>query len=135
MSSNDAGKAEGYIGKGMPRAATRRLVSGRGRYVDDISLKGELHAAFLRSPRPHASFKILETTEAKAVDGVIAVRGLDLQTGFLFPLRIHYGVIRFPPAPRFKAPQGCAGRRHDPGPGAYFELNSLNLSPSFAGAA
>jgi aerobic carbon-monoxide dehydrogenase large subunit len=73
MSSNDAGKAAGYIGKGMPRVATRRLVSGRGRYVDDISLKGELHAAFLRSPRPHASFKILETTEAGAVDGVIAV--------------------------------------------------------------
>ncbi len=41
MSSNGAGKAAGYIGKGMPRAATRRLVSGRGRYVDDISLKGD----------------------------------------------------------------------------------------------
>ena len=73
MSSSDADKAAGYIGKGMPRVATRRLVSGRGRYLDDISLKGELHAAFLRSPRSHASFSIVETTEAKAVDGVIAV--------------------------------------------------------------
>jgi aerobic carbon-monoxide dehydrogenase large subunit len=73
MSSSDADKAAGYIGKGMPRVATRRLVSGRGRYLDDISLKGELHASFLRSPRSHASFSIVETTEAKAVDGVIAV--------------------------------------------------------------
>jgi hypothetical protein len=34
-----------------------------------------------------------------------------------------------------KAAQGCAGRRHDPGPGAYFKLSSLNLNPAFAGAA
>ena len=69
------------------------------------------------------------------VAGVTAVRGLDLQTGFLFPLRMHYGVFRFPRTPRLKAAKGCAGRRHDPGPGAYFELNSLNLNPAFAGAA
>lgn len=56
----------------MPRAATRRLVSGRGRYVDDITLKGELHAAFLRSPYPHAAFKI-DATDAAAIEGVVCV--------------------------------------------------------------
>jgi carbon-monoxide dehydrogenase large subunit len=40
----------------MPRAATKRLVAGHGRYLDDISIKGEYYAAFLRSPYPHASF-------------------------------------------------------------------------------
>jgi hypothetical protein len=69
------------------------------------------------------------------VPGVTAVRGLDLKTGFLLTRRIHYGVIRFPAAPRFKTLQGCAGRRHDPGPGAYFKLSGLTLTPSFAGAA
>lgn len=61
------------IGRPMPRSTTRRLVAGRGKYVDDFSLKGELQVAFLRSPRPHASFKIVDTTEASASDGVVAV--------------------------------------------------------------
>jgi len=60
----------------MPRAATRRLVSGRGQYVDDIGLKGELHAAFLRSPYPHAAFKI-DAADAAALDGVVRVLTAD----------------------------------------------------------
>jgi carbon-monoxide dehydrogenase large subunit len=56
----------------MPHAATRRLVCGRGHYVDDITLKGELHAAFLRSPYPHAAFTIVDT-EAVALEGVVRV--------------------------------------------------------------
>jgi carbon-monoxide dehydrogenase large subunit len=73
MNGTDAPVGARYIGAAMPRAATRRLVAGRGQYTDDISLKGELHAAFLRSPWPHATFNIVDTREASAVDGVIAV--------------------------------------------------------------
>jgi len=61
------------IGRPMPRAATRRLVAGRGRYVDDITMKGELHAAFLRSPHAHATFRIADTTRASAVAGVVRI--------------------------------------------------------------
>src|SRR4051812_43490403 len=61
------------IGRPMPRAATRRLVSGRGRYLDDFSLKGELQAAFLRSPHAHASFRVSDVSAALAIDGVVAV--------------------------------------------------------------
>jgi carbon-monoxide dehydrogenase large subunit len=61
------------IGRPMPRAATRRLVAGRGRYVDDITMKGELHAAFLRSPHAHATFKIVDTARASAIRGVVRV--------------------------------------------------------------
>jgi carbon-monoxide dehydrogenase large subunit len=38
------------IGRSMPRGATRRFAAGDGRCLDDVSVKGELHAAFLRSP-------------------------------------------------------------------------------------
>ena len=48
--------SDGWIGRPLPRAETRRLVAGRGRYVDDVPARGEVHAAFLRSPYPHASF-------------------------------------------------------------------------------
>ena len=57
----------------MPRAATRRLVSGRGRYVDDIPAKGEFYAAFLRSPHAHAAFKIVNVSGAEALPGVVRV--------------------------------------------------------------
>jgi carbon-monoxide dehydrogenase large subunit len=67
------GAAQPEIGRSIPRAATRRLVTGRGRYVDDISLKGELFAAFLRSPYPHAEFEITDLAGATAIPGVVQV--------------------------------------------------------------
>ena len=63
---------EGWIGRRMPREDTRRLVKGAGRYVDDLACRGELHAAFLRSPYPHAGFRV-DLSQAKALDGVAAV--------------------------------------------------------------
>jgi carbon-monoxide dehydrogenase large subunit len=64
---------DGWIGRPMPRAATRRLIEGRGRYTDDNAAKGELHAAFLRSPFPHAAFRITGCDAARALPGVRAV--------------------------------------------------------------
>lgn len=61
------------IGRAMPRASTRRLVAGRGRYLDDISLKGELHASFLRSPHAQATFTVRDISAALAIDGVVHV--------------------------------------------------------------
>ncbi len=62
-----------HIGQPLPRAATARLVAGRGSYLDDVSARGELHAAFLRSPYPHAGFRITGTAAASALPGVVAV--------------------------------------------------------------
>jgi carbon-monoxide dehydrogenase large subunit len=61
----------------MPRAATKRLVAGRGRYLDDISMKGEYYAAFLRSPYPHASFAVTDIAAATAHSGVVRVLTAD----------------------------------------------------------
>ena len=65
--------ADGWIGRPQPRLATRRLVAGRGRYLDDVAAKGELHAAFLRSPFPHACFRIADVAAARSLPGVAAV--------------------------------------------------------------
>ena len=70
-SSKNSGHLE--IGRAMPRASTRRLVAGRGRYLDDISLKGELHASFLRSPHAQATFAVRDISAALAIDGVVHV--------------------------------------------------------------
>ena len=43
-----------YIGKSIPRPNARKLVEGRGQYVDDVILPRMVHVAFVRSPHAHA---------------------------------------------------------------------------------
>ena len=49
------------------------LIQGEGRYVDDIRLPGELHAAFVRSPYARARIGAIDASEALGMDGVRAV--------------------------------------------------------------
>ena len=63
----------GYIGKSIPRANARRLLQGRGIYVDDLRLPRLAHVVFFRSPHAHARIKRLEFTAARSMAGVIAV--------------------------------------------------------------
>ncbi len=45
---------ERLMGTSVQRVEDPRILTGRGRYVDDLQLPGTLHAAFVRSPFPHA---------------------------------------------------------------------------------
>jgi aerobic carbon-monoxide dehydrogenase large subunit len=68
-----------YIGKTVPRPNAAKLVQGRGRYVDDITLPRMLHVAFVRSPHAHARITAMDTEAALAVDGVRRIfKGADL---------------------------------------------------------
>ena len=42
------------IGQPMPRTEDPRLVTGRGRFTDDVALPGQLYGHVLRSPHAHA---------------------------------------------------------------------------------
>ena len=42
------------VGSPLPRPDDPRLLTGRGRYVDDVTLPRMVHAAFVRSPHAHA---------------------------------------------------------------------------------
>ncbi len=48
------------IGASVVRKEDRRLITGKGRYVDDIKLQGMTHAHFIRSPHAHARVKHIE---------------------------------------------------------------------------
>ena len=61
------------IGRRLPRKEDQRLLTGAGRFVDDLRFEGELHAAFLRAPHAHARIEAVETTEAMAMPGVSGV--------------------------------------------------------------
>ncbi len=61
------------IGDRAERKEDRRLVAGRGRFIDDIDPPGGLHATVLRSTRAHARLRNIDTDAALDVDGVVAV--------------------------------------------------------------
>ncbi|MGH7334968.1 MAG: molybdopterin-dependent oxidoreductase [Candidatus Rokuibacteriota bacterium] len=66
-------EGDGYIGRSVVRPQTARLVAGRGTFTDDVKLPRMLHAAFVRSPHAHARIVDIETAEALALPGVVAV--------------------------------------------------------------
>jgi len=62
-----------YAGARINRVEDARLLSGRGTFVDDVSLPGMLHACFVRSPLPRATIRSIDTKAALAMPGVHAV--------------------------------------------------------------
>jgi len=68
------------VGARVKRAEDPRILTGRGRYIDDVVLPGMLHGAFLRSVVPHAVLVSVDTAEARALPGVVAIyTGEDLK--------------------------------------------------------
>jgi 2-furoyl-CoA dehydrogenase large subunit len=66
--------AAGWVGRSIERVEDAALVSGRGRYIDDLGVRrGTLHAAILRSPHAHAFIRSVDATAARAAPGVAAV--------------------------------------------------------------
>ena len=61
------------IGQPVRRREDLRLITGQGRYTDDLKLPGQAYAAMVRSPHAHAVLRAIDTTAARAVPGVIAV--------------------------------------------------------------
>jgi len=69
-----------YIGRSVPRPNARKLVEGRGQYVDDIVLPRMLHVAFVRSPHAHARIESIDASAALKMPGVVRVfTGKDLE--------------------------------------------------------
>src|SRR5215469_9435133 len=73
MDETRSTRREPFIGRPMPRLEDARLVTGRGRYTDDVSYPGETFAAFVRSPHPHARIVAIEADAARALPGVLTV--------------------------------------------------------------
>src|SRR6201992_805769 len=86
MSATTTGNGAGakFVGQSMRRKEDPRLITGQGSYVDDISLPGQLWAAWVRSPEAHAKISAIDTSAAKERPGVVAVytnADLDMEAG------------------------------------------------------
>ena len=64
---------DNYVGQRVKRTEDPRLIKGLAHYVDDISLPGTLHVAFVRSYYAHAKINGIDTSEALSAPGVVAV--------------------------------------------------------------
>jgi carbon-monoxide dehydrogenase large subunit len=59
-----------WFGAAVKRKEDRPLLAGRGRFIDDVRLPGTFHAAFVRSPHPHANIRGINTAAAKKLADV-----------------------------------------------------------------
>jgi len=75
------------IGKPVRRKEDARLLTGAGRFGDDVNLPGQAHAAFVRSPHAHARIGAIDIAAALGVPGVLAVlTGADAAADGLRPI-------------------------------------------------
>ena len=87
-------------GKAVRRIEDPALVTGRGRFTDDVAPAGQVHLAFARSTYAHARILSIDVDGALALPGVLAVyTGADLVAAGVKPL----------PGGGFKRPDGSPG--------------------------
>ena len=71
---NDIGEVMKFgIGQPLRRFEDERLLTGRGRYQDDVVLPRQAWCVFVRSPHAHARIGGIDAAAARAAPGVLAV--------------------------------------------------------------
>jgi carbon-monoxide dehydrogenase large subunit len=77
------------IGQPVQRVEDHRFITGRGRYVDDITLPQQAYGVVVMSPHGHARIRKIDTSKALKAEGVLCVlTAADLATdniGMLIP--------------------------------------------------
>jgi aerobic carbon-monoxide dehydrogenase large subunit len=59
------GTAARWVGERMPRLEDQRMITGHGRYVDDLQKPGMVHAAFVRSTVARGRITDMDVSEAR----------------------------------------------------------------------
>ena len=97
-----------HVGQALRRKEDPRMITGRGRYIDDISVPGTLWMALVRSPEAHARITSIDTSGAAARDDVVAVFTADDLTGdFAGPLPMVWA----PPGVEINTPENWPLKR------------------------
>ena len=85
------------IGQPVRRKEDERLLTGQGRYGDDLVLPDVAHAVFVRSPHAHARIVSIGRQAALAAPGVLAVlTGADYAADSLRPIPHNVGLMQPP---------------------------------------
>jgi aerobic carbon-monoxide dehydrogenase large subunit len=93
-------------GRSVRRVEDQALLTGAGVFADDVSLPGEAHVCFLRSPYPHARLVAIDTAAASTMSGVLAiVTGADLVAAGVKPLPLSIDFKRSDGSPTASPPR------------------------------
>jgi aerobic carbon-monoxide dehydrogenase large subunit len=65
------------ISRPVRRREDARLITGRGRFADDINLPGQTWAAFVRSSVSHGEIRAIDVTACREAEGVVGVFTID----------------------------------------------------------
>jgi aerobic carbon-monoxide dehydrogenase large subunit len=126
------------IGQPMRRHEDVRLLTGRGRYTDDITLPRMSHAFVLRSPMAHALIKRVDTATARRMPGVLlALTGEDVRTDGLGDLPCTTPLVGRDGKPRHDTPRPVLALdkvRHVGQPVALVVAETLNAARDAAEA-
>jgi len=69
----DVTEDQRHIGAAVPRENVRRLVQGRGQYIDDVSLPRMVHVVYWRSPVAHMRIGAIDASAVRKMPGVVGV--------------------------------------------------------------
>ena len=105
MPDTVANASEQGIGVSVKRVEDAALLTGQGRFIDDLNLQNQAHAHFVRSPHAHARIVGIDKDAASDAPGVIAVFcDTDMQADNVGEIRASAPVqsrdgspVRFPP--------------------------------------
>jgi aerobic carbon-monoxide dehydrogenase large subunit len=93
------------------RVEDARLLRGRGSFVADICLPGELHCVLVRSPHAHAVIRNIEAAQARAAPGVVAVfAGADMAADHVGPMRALWAIRGSDGSPMAEPPRWALAR-------------------------
>ena len=80
----------GLVGQPVKRREDPRLLTGQGRFVDDLALRGMLHLVFVRSSQAHARIAQIDTRAARELPGVVLVLTAEQIRADVKPLPVHW---------------------------------------------
>jgi carbon-monoxide dehydrogenase large subunit len=101
------------FGQSVARTEDARLLTGRGRYTDDVTLPGQAYAYLVRSPHAHADILAIDTHEASRAPGVLAVlTGADLEADGIGHLPCMFPLVQKDGSPLVTPPRPALAVGH-----------------------
>ena len=108
------------IGQSVLRVEDQRFLTGSGRFIEDLSLPGELRCAFVRSSYPHARIRGI-----RAPAGVLMLTGADMARDGVNPMRCGWVLPGMAEPPRFALARGTVRHVGEPVAAVFAESRAL----------
>ena len=108
------------IGKSVLRVEDPKLLRGKGQFIEDLSLPGEVWCAIVRSPHAHAKIRSI-----RAPDGITFLTGKDMADDGVRPMRCGWALAGMAEPPRYALARGTVRHVGEPVAAVFADTRSL----------